>query len=112
MAKLLYQKTTGIIIGVYYNVYNGTVRNYPEYIYENAMMGDLRAQHVPCRHQDEYQVFYKNRLVGLQRLGEKAVDPGLQVRCLFIAGRLAGQAETGHTGQSRVLRRHADADSL
>jgi len=66
--KLLYKETTGIIIGVYYNVYNGTVRNYPEYIYENAMMGDLRAQHVPCRHQDEYQVFYKNRLVGLQRL--------------------------------------------
>jgi len=68
MVKLLHQETTGTIIGVYYNVYNGTGRNYPEYIYENAMIGDLEALHVPCRRQDEYQVFYKDRLVGVQRL--------------------------------------------
>ncbi len=66
--KLLYKETTGLIIGVYYNVYNGTGRNYPEYIYENAMVGDIRALHVPCQRQVEYQVFYKSSLVGLQRL--------------------------------------------
>lgn len=66
--KLLYKETTGTLIGVYYNVYNGTGRNYPEYIYENAMVGDLRALRVHCQRQAEYQVFYKNRLVGLQRL--------------------------------------------
>lgn len=66
--ELLHKETTGTLIGVYYDVYNGTGRTYPEYIYENAMVGDLRALRVPCRRQDEYQVFYKNRLVGLQRL--------------------------------------------
>lgn len=68
MIKLLHQETTGTIIGVYYNVYNGTGRTYPEYIFENAMIGDLRALHVPCRRQDEYQVFYKDKLVGVQQL--------------------------------------------
>lgn len=68
MIKLLHQETTGTIIGVYYNVYNGTGRTYPEYIFENAMIGDLQALHVPCRRQDEYQIFYKDRLVGVQQL--------------------------------------------
>lgn len=66
--KLLYKETTGLIIGVCYNVYNGLGRTYPEYICENAMIGDLQELHVPCRRQDEYQILYKCRLVGLQRL--------------------------------------------
>ncbi|MDY7079643.1 MAG: GxxExxY protein [Chloroflexota bacterium] len=68
MVKLLHKKTTGAIIGVYYDVYNGTGRTYPEYIYENGMIGDLRELDIPCRPQDEYQVFYKGKLVGVQRL--------------------------------------------
>ena len=68
MTKLLHKETTGIIIGVYYDVYNGTGHAYPEYIYENAMTGDLRILHVSCRRQDEYQVLYKDKLVGVQRL--------------------------------------------
>ena len=74
MVKLLHERTTGIIIGVYYNVYNGTGRTYPEYIFENAMIGDLRILRTPCRRQDEYRVFYKDNLVGVQRLD------------LFVAG--------------------------
>jgi GxxExxY protein len=68
MTKLLHKELTGTIIGVYYDVYNGTGRTYPEYVYENAMMGDLQALRVPCCRQDEYQVFYKGKLVGVQRL--------------------------------------------
>jgi len=70
MTKLLHKQltSTSTIIGVYYDVYNGTSRTYPEYIYENAMVGDLQALRVPCRRQDEHQVFYKDRLVGVQRL--------------------------------------------
>jgi len=74
MTELLHKELTGTIIGVYYDVYNGTGRTYPEYVYENAMMGDLQALRVPCCRQDEYQVFYKDKLVGVQRLD------------LFIAG--------------------------
>jgi GxxExxY protein len=66
--KLLHKKTTGNIIGVYYDVYNGTGRTYPEYIFENAMVGDLQALHIPCHRQDEYRVFYKEKLVGVQQL--------------------------------------------
>lgn len=68
MTKLLYRERTGQLIGIYYDVYNGMGRDYPEYIYENAMMGDVEAQGIPCRRQDEYRVFYKNILVGVQRL--------------------------------------------
>jgi len=49
-------------------VYNSLGRDYPEYIYENAMMSDVQARHIPCWRQAEYRVFYKNILVGAQRL--------------------------------------------
>lgn len=68
MTKLLYKERTGQLIGIYYNVYNGLGRDYPEYIYENAMVSDVQAQRIPYRRQDEYRIFYKNILVGVQRL--------------------------------------------
>ncbi len=69
MADLLHKELNGNIIGAYYNVYNGLHQAiYPEYIYENAMMVELRAQNISCLQQDEYQVRYKDFLVGLQRL--------------------------------------------
>jgi len=89
MIKLLHKKTTGTIIGVYYDVYNGTGRTYPEYIYENAMIGDLRALHIPCRQQDEYQVFYKDRLVGVQRLDLfVASEVGVELKVVPILTRI------------------------
>lgn len=36
-SKLLHADLTRQIIGVYYSVYNGLSRTYPEYIYENTM---------------------------------------------------------------------------
>jgi len=68
MTELLHKELTGTIIGVYYDVYNGTARTYPEFIYERAMMDDLRCKNVSCQQQPEYQVFYKDKLVGVQRL--------------------------------------------
>ena len=76
MTKLLHKKDTGIIIGIYYDVYNGTGRTYPEYIFENAMTGDLQILHISCSRQDEYKIFYKNYIVGVQRLD------------LFVAGKI------------------------
>ena len=74
MAKLLYKELTGTIIGVYYEVYRGTSRTYPEYIYEQAMLGDLQRRGIPCWRQPEYEVLYKDKRVGKQRLD------------LFVAG--------------------------
>jgi GxxExxY protein len=68
MVKLLHKQLTGTIIRTYYDVYNGTGRTYPEYVYENGMMGDLKARSIPCQRQDEYEIFYKDKLVGVQRL--------------------------------------------
>jgi GxxExxY protein len=68
MTKLQHEALTGTIIGVYYEVYNHTARAYPEYIYEQAMLKELRQQGLPVERQDEYQVFYKDCLIGLQRL--------------------------------------------
>lgn len=68
MTKLLHKELTNKIIGIYYNVYNGTARTYPEFIYEKAMTNDLREQAITCQRQEEYQIFYKDKLVGLQRL--------------------------------------------
>lgn len=68
MANLLHQDLTGQIIGVYYNVYNQLSQTYPEFIYERAMMALLTRQGIQCSRQDEYEIWYKDRLVGLQRL--------------------------------------------
>jgi len=63
-----HQDLTGRIIGAYYEVYNHTSRTYPEYIYERALIHELRSQGLACTQQDEYQIFYKDRIVGIQRL--------------------------------------------
>ena len=68
MTTLLHKELTGRIIRAYYDVYNGTSRTYPEYIYENGMMHELHGSHIPCVRQDEYEIWYKDRLVGKQRL--------------------------------------------
>jgi GxxExxY protein len=59
---------TPAIIGVYYDVYNGTGRTYPEFIYERAMTEDLLSLGIPCARQSEHRVRYKDRLVGVQKL--------------------------------------------
>ena len=55
MTELLHKELTKQIIHAYYDVYNGTSRTYPEYIYENGMMHDLHALRIPCLRQDEYE---------------------------------------------------------
>lgn len=86
MTELLHKELTGKIIGIYYDVYNGTSRTYPEFVYERAMLRDARRLGIACERQQEYQVFYREWLVGLQRLdlffaGEVIVElkatPGL-----------------------------------
>jgi GxxExxY protein len=68
VTKLLYRGLTDTIIGVYWDVYNGLSRIYPEYIYERAMMDELRRRDVHCRRQPEYEIYYRDKLVGRQRL--------------------------------------------
>jgi len=68
MTELLHKELTGTIIGAYYEVYNNTSRTYPEYIYEQAMMYELRQRGIPCTRQEEYQILYKGCLVGVQQL--------------------------------------------
>lgn len=68
MTELLHRELTDKIIGVYYDVYNGLSRTYPEFIYENAMMRDFGQHRIRCTRQEEYRIFYKEWLVGLQRL--------------------------------------------
>jgi len=68
MAELLHQDLTGDLIGAYYEVYNHTPRTYPEHIYESALEVEIRRRGHEVTRQDEYQIFYKERLVGLQRL--------------------------------------------
>jgi len=68
MPHLEHKDLTGAIIGAYYQVYNHTSRTYPEYIYERAMMEELRSRGIATTRQDEYRIVYKDRLVGVQRL--------------------------------------------
>ncbi|MCW5853244.1 MAG: GxxExxY protein [Anaerolineae bacterium] len=74
MTDLLHKKLTGAIIGAYYEVYNHTSRTYPEYIYERALMEELRRRGYQATCQDEYQIHYKDHLVGLQRLDLMVVE--------------------------------------
>lgn len=68
MLDLPHKELTGAIIGAYYRVYNHTSRTYPEYIYENALLNELQERRYETVQQDEHQIFYKERLVGVQRL--------------------------------------------
>jgi GxxExxY protein len=68
MTELLFKELTRRIIGIYYDVYNGTGRTYPEYVYERAMLWEANQQAISCVRQEEYQIFYKDCLVGAQRL--------------------------------------------
>lgn len=68
MSELIHKDLTGRIIGVYYQVYNRLSQTYPERIYERAMILLLERLGVTCIQQDEYEIFYKDRLVGVQRL--------------------------------------------
>ena len=74
MAELLHKELTGAIIGAYYDVYNHTSRTHPEYIYERAMAEELRRRKYTVICQDEHHVFYKERLIGIQRLDLFAVQ--------------------------------------
>jgi GxxExxY protein len=68
MTELLHKELTGQIIGVYYDVYNGLSQTYPEFVFEKAMMADLRKLGIPCVRQDKYEIRYKDWIVGRQEL--------------------------------------------
>jgi GxxExxY protein len=73
-SKLLHQDLTERIIGAYYTVYNKLGQSYPEFIYERAMLALLEQVGIHCARQDEHQIWYKQQLVGVQKLD------------LFVAG--------------------------
>lgn len=68
MPELLHKELTDKIISIYYKLYNGLSHTYPEFIYEKAFAQQLRKAGIRVIRQDEYQVTYKDKLVGLQRL--------------------------------------------
>ena len=76
MTELLQKDLTGQIIGVYYTTFNRLSQTYPEYIYEKAITLLLSRLGISCIRQDEYEIHYKDRLVGVQRLD------------IFIAGQV------------------------
>lgn len=74
MTDLLFKELTHKIIGVYFDVFNGTGRTYPEFVYEKAMLHDLRRAGIPCKSQEERQVLYEEWLVGQQQLDLVVAD--------------------------------------
>lgn len=68
MTELIHKDLTGHIIGVYYRVFNRLSQTYPEHIYERAMIVLLERLGISCVQQDEYEINYKDWLVGVQRL--------------------------------------------
>lgn len=75
--KLLHSDVTDRILRAYFTAYNKLGKTYPEYIFERAMVVLLERQGMHCIRQDEYEIRYKDFVVGLQRLdifvAEKAV---------------------------------------
>jgi GxxExxY protein len=68
MRKLEFNDSSNTIIGAYYEVYNHTSRTFPEHIYEEAMLEELRLRGIPTTHQDKYKITYKGHPVGIQQL--------------------------------------------
>lgn len=87
MTKLLHADMTSQIIGVYYTVYNRLSQTYPEYIFEKAMVLLLRQLGIECFRQDEYEIRYKDKRVGLQRLD------------IFVAGTICDRDQGGRMYQ-------------
>lgn len=90
MTELLYKELTGNILKAYYTTYNGTSRTYPEFIYENAMAKLMGKMRVHYRRQPEYQIVYKEHVVGVQRLDILLVDEKVVVE-LKVAPQLEGR---------------------
>jgi GxxExxY protein len=83
MTRLLHAEVTGAIIATYYDVFNDLSRSYPEYTYKAAMMWSLQnEERIPCAQQGEYEVCYKDRPVGKQRLD------------IFVAGEVVVESKT------------------
>jgi GxxExxY protein len=68
MTELLFKELTSRIIRAYYNVYNGTGRNYSEFVYERALRRDLQDDGIVCPRQMEHRIRYKEWFVGIQIL--------------------------------------------
>ena len=60
VTELLHKELTGAIIGAYYEVYNHTSRNYPEYIYERAMIQELQQRGYPTHSRMNIASFTKS----------------------------------------------------
>lgn len=84
MAELLYKELTGEALGAYYIVYNGLSRTYPEFIHENAMVKVLGDKRMHYRRQPEYQITYKDWLVGVQRLDILLLDDLVVLECKVV----------------------------
>lgn len=65
---LLHSNITGEILDVYFFVFNKLSAQNPEFLFERAMMAVLRRRGVECTQQEQYEIRYKGRTVGLQRL--------------------------------------------
>ena len=104
MTELLHKDLTHTIIGVYYDVYNGTARTYPEFVYERAMMHDLRQMGLRCKQQEEYQVIYKDKLVGSQRLDLFVADE------VVVEIKVASQLTDLHKAQAFSYLKVADKE--
>lgn len=81
MTELLFRELTGETIGAYYTVYNGTGRTYPEFVYENGLVKVLGQKGVRYLRQPQYQILYKEHLVGVQRLDILLLDEKVAVEC-------------------------------
>lgn len=68
MTRQTFDDCSHTIIGAYYEVYNHTSRNFPEYIYEQAMLEELRLRGMQTTRQEKYPITYKGQPVGLQQL--------------------------------------------
>ena len=68
MNEILHKSLTGKIISVYYKIYNGLSHTYPEFIYERTFAQQLKKLGINVIRQDEYKIYYKEKLVGIQRL--------------------------------------------
>lgn len=68
MTELLHRDLTDIILGAYFEVYNQTLRTFPEPIFERAMIEELRRRGQQVTQQDAYVILYKGQKVGVQQL--------------------------------------------
>ena len=65
---MLYEELTSKIIAAFYEVHKTLGFGFWEQVYQNALYLELKDRGLKCECQKDLNVYYKNKIVGIERI--------------------------------------------